>query len=84
MIKCVHCERPILDGRRRFHCGNACRNAAYRRRKAGLAENFRAGAGRRGRIPLTKLTKGEAFTLVLANANIDEMIRELQERHADD
>ena len=45
-------------GRPRRFCDERCRNAAFRRRRAGLDETDRPD-GRRGRVPLGRLTNGE-------------------------
>jgi hypothetical protein len=78
-IHCAHCDEP-LEGRRRSFCDDACRAAAYRRRKAGLAENFNAGNGRRGRVALAELTRPEQMTAQLMSEEFDAMAQLLEER----
>ena len=78
-IHCAHCDEPI-EGRRRSFCDDSCRAAAYRRRKAGLAENFNARRGRRGRLALGELTRAEKITAYLMSEEIDAITLKIKER----
>jgi hypothetical protein len=59
-IACVVCRTPLeASSAKRTFCSNACRQRAYRRRKAGLPETF-AARGRRdlGRQSLVQYHQG--------------------------
>jgi len=47
---CLHCHAPLTS--RRFYCGRACQGRAYRRRRAGVAQDAHPDGGLRGRVPL--------------------------------
>jgi hypothetical protein len=60
--RCAVCGRRA---RRRF-CSDACRSRAYRRRKAGRPENYRASGAKRGRVPLNSESATERGNALLS------------------
>ncbi len=81
-MTCAHCHADLLWRHFRF-CDDACRQAAYRRRRAGLPEDHLAGGGRRGRVPLAAMTKTE-FTAALdeIRARVDRTTSVVERRTA--
>jgi hypothetical protein len=76
-MECAHCHRP-MSGRRRTYCDRACKMRAYRRRRAGVAEDA-VPEGRRGRVALAQLTKDEvASELAAILANVKDTVEALR------
>jgi hypothetical protein len=79
-VECAHCHAD-LEGRRRGFCNGRCRQAAYRRRRAGLPEDYIAGSGRRGRVPLAGKTRVElAAALDEIRSTVDGVTAVLEAR----